>query len=206
MGLLLSNGPKDARLTLVLAHGAGAGMDTPFMDSIAEGLAAKGFRVVRFEFPYMQKAREAGKKRPPNSASILEEHFLSVLASQSGETVIGGKSMGGRIASVILERSSAKGCICLGYPFHPPGKPNSLRIQHLQIPTKPILILQGERDPFGKKEEVEGYSLHSSIQIGWIPDGEHSFKTRKKSAYKWEENLSHAVDQMDAFLTRLSAT
>ena len=204
MELVLSNGPEDANLTLVFAHGAGAGMDTLFMDTIAQGIAAKGFRVIRFEFPYMQKARERGKKYPPNSASILEKHYLSVLEGVNTPFVIGGKSMGGRIASTLLEKTDAKGCICFGYPFHPPGKPDSLRTEHLQKLTKPILILQGERDPFGKKSEIPQYTLSSKIQVDWVPDGEHSFKPRKKSGISWEDNLAYAVDRSFQFLKILS--
>ena len=112
--------------------------------------------------------------------------------------------MGGRIASMLLEQTSARACVCLGYPFHPPGKPDSLRTEHLQKLSKPLLILQGERDPFGKKQEVKGYALSSTVQVDWIADGEHSFKPRKKSGFSLQGNLGAAVDKIAIFLTKLS--
>ena len=177
----LENGPAEASLTILLAHGSGAGMDTPFMNTIAEGLGALGWKVVRFEFPYMVKSRERGKKCPPNSLSKLQEAFYEAIETCTGSVVIGGKSMGGRIATTILESSSAVGCVALGYPFHPPGNPGKLRTEHLQSIQKPLLVLQGERDPFGKKDEFPNNWLNDSTFLEWIPDGEHSFKARKKS-------------------------
>ena len=188
-----------------MAHGAGAGIETDFMTHLAEGIAQCGIQVIRFEFPYMEKIRETGKRRPPNAAKKLIEHFKHQLSDTSGTIFIGGKSMGGRIASMIVEETNAIGCICLGYPFHPPGKPAKLRTEHLQTMSKPILIIQGERDPFGKKQEIQSYSLDSNIRILYLPDGDHGFKPRKASGYTTTENLDKAVSQVVAFIQQVAA-
>ena len=153
MSNTLENTANDHTVTLLLAHGAGAGMDTDFMNGIAEGVASHGIRVIRFEFPYMVKRRLEGKKSPPNRLPILQASFLEQLQSIEGPVVIGGKSMGGRVATTILESSTAIAGVALGYPFHPPGKPDKLRIEHLVSIEKPLLVLQGTRDPFGKEIE-----------------------------------------------------
>jgi hypothetical protein len=193
------NGPSNAALTILLAHGVGVGMDTPFMNHIAEGLGALGWNVRRFEFPYMVKSRENGKKSPPNPLPKLQESFEQELKACTGPVVLAGKSMGGRVATTILERSTAIGCIALGYPFHPPGKPDSLRIEHLQVIQKPLLILQGERDPFGKKEECPQQWLPTHCKLNWIPDGEHSFKAPKKSEATTEGHLDLSVQLIHEF-------
>ena len=196
----LFNGPKNAGKTVVLAHGAGAPMDSEFMDYIADGLAAQGLRVARFEFPYMVKRREDGKRRPPDRAPVLLETYLNVAAELGpGNLIVGGKSMGGRIASMIADEAGAAGLVCLGYPFHPPGKPEKLRTEHLADLKTPALILQGERDPFGKRDEVGGYTLSKSIDVDFLPDGDHDLKPRKASGRTREENWAGAVDRITAF-------
>ena len=178
-------------------------METPFMTLIAEGLASHAIKVVRFEFPYMIKRRLTGKKSPPNSLSILQDAFLDQLNVLDGSIVIGGKSMGGRIATTILEESKAVAAIALGYPFHPPGKPEKLRVEHFTSVTKPLLVLQGTRDPFGKEDETPQKWLPSSGKLSWIPDGEHSFKPRKSSGRTLVQNLDQAVSDMVHFIRSL---
>lgn len=201
----LNNGPKDAPLTLALAHGAGAPMDHPFMETVAKGIAAAGFRVARFEFPYMAKRREDGKKRPPDREPALRQTFEGIAAELGRDRlVIGGKSMGGRIASMMADELGVRGCVCLGYPFHAPGKPDRVRADHLRAIKTPTLIVQGERDPFGTKAEIAGYRLGSKVKLTFLPDGEHSFKPRKKSGHTEEENLDAAVEAVVAFLKRVA--
>lgn len=198
----ISNGPADARTTLVLAHGAGAPMDTPFMDTIAEGVAGAGIRVLRFEFPYMARRREDGKRRPPDRQPVLLDSWRSVLASLApGPVAIGGKSMGGRMASLIADEVGAASLICLGYPFHPPGKPDRLRTEHLADLSTPSLILQGERDPFGTREEVSGYALADSIDVHWLEDGNHDLTPRKKSGRTAEQNHGEAIERIIEFIS-----
>ncbi len=108
--------------------------------------------------------------------------------------VIGGKSMGGRMASMVADEIGVAGLICFGYPFHPPGQPARLRTAHLTALRTPTLILQGTRDPFGTKDEVPGYGLSRSIRVEWLADGDHSFKPRARSGVTEEANLERAVD------------
>ena len=199
----LINGPADAQYTFLMAHGSGAGMDSDFVDAIAVGLAEKGIRVVRFEFPYMQTIRETGKKRPPNAMPILLESFMYEINRLEGNIIIGGKSMGGRVASRILMESKAHACIALGYPFHPPGRPNKLRVEHFEHIAKPMLIIQGMRDPFGKPEENLEEYLSKNMHIHWLSDVDHSFSTRKSSPRTTEQNIAMAVDAMNSFILSL---
>ena len=199
---LLVTGSSRAKTTIILAHGAGAAMDTPFMEFFAEGLAGHGFRTVRFEFPYMAARRSTGKKRGPDREPVLRETWHSAINAATGKrTFIGGKSMGGRIASLIADEAAVDGLICLGYPFHPVGKPDRLRVEHLQQIATPTLILQGTRDPFGKPEEVSTYDLAKQIQIHWLEDGDHSFKPRKASGRTEQENWQESVDVIAHFVS-----
>jgi len=191
---LLIDGPRKSLHTIVLAHGAGAGMNSEFMQAMAKGLADCGLKVVRFEFPYMIKRREAGTRRPPDRKPILRETWLEVIELlETDSLIIGGKSMGGRIASLIADEAKVSGLVCLGYPFHPSGKPNKLRIEHLKTIETPTLIVQGERDALGNKDEVAGYKLSKTIQFHWLPDGDHSFKPRKLSGRSQEDNWNDAL-------------
>ncbi|MBT3237738.1 MAG: alpha/beta hydrolase [Rhodospirillaceae bacterium] len=197
---LLFNGPDNARVTVALAHGAGAPMDSPFMDYFAEGLATTGFRVARFEFPYMVERRKTGKKRPPNTAKVLLETWGLVIDELGPENlIIGGKSMGGRIASMVADDKSVSGLVCLGYPFHPPGKPEKTRIEHLAELKTPAMFLQGTRDTLGGIDEVSGYPLSKKINIHWLEDGDHGLKPRKKSGRTEEQNWAEALDAFTAF-------
>lgn len=204
---LLITGPGDARWTLVLAHGAGQGMDSEFMAGIAALLGDRGLRVVRFEFPYMARIRETGVRRPPDPAPRLRETWLGVIDGlirqgiAADRLVIGGKSLGGRMASLIAAERPVAGLVCLGYPFHPPGRPESVRTGHLRSLAVPTLICQGTRDPFGRPEEVAGYALSRSIRLEWIEGGDHGFKPDKASGRTWAQNLAQAADAVRAFVT-----
>ncbi|MCP8895476.1 alpha/beta hydrolase [Shinella daejeonensis] len=183
---LLFDGPADAQVTLLLAHGSGAPMDSPAMNAATTALAAEGLRVARFEFGYMAARRSDGGHRPPPRAETLAPEFYAAIDAlkAQGPLVIGGKSMGGRVASMIADdlhaRGRVKGLLCLGYPFHPPAKPAQLRTAHLATLRTPTLIYQGSRDPFGTREEVAGYGLSASIRILWLEDGDHDLKPRKR--------------------------
>ncbi len=193
--------------TIVLAHGAGAGMDTPFMNFFAKGLADRergdALRVVRFEFPYMAKRRQTGKGGPPDPQPILRQAWLQVIKTLGADgLIIGGKSMGGRISSLVADEAEVAGLVCLGYPFHPVGKPHLLRTEHLQTIRTPTLILQGERDPFGNREEVAGYRLSPAIRIHWLEDGDHDLKPRKRSGRTPEQNWEEAIGAIVDFVAR----
>lgn len=169
------------------------------MEFFATELAARGIRVARFEFPYMAERRKSGKKKPPDREPVLRETWLSVIEELGAEgLVIGGKSMGGRIASLIADEAKVAGLVCLGYPFHPTGKPDKLRVDHLRELKTPTVIVQGERDPFGNRDEVKTYRLPRRIKMHWLPDGDHSFKPRKASGVTEQENWLAAVDAIAA--------
>ncbi|GGX73358.1 alpha/beta fold hydrolase [Saccharospirillum salsuginis] len=197
------DGP-DSATTLVLAHGAGAPMDSDFMNDITRLLNDRGIRVARFEFPYMIERRQTGKKRPPDRAPKLLDSYNAILdeLGHPERLFIGGKSMGGRMATLVATQRPVAGVCVLGYPFHPPGKPDKLRLDHLGDIQCPTLICQGERDALGKREEVDGYDLPEAIQLHWLPDGDHSLKPRKASGHTLEENLANAADALVDFINR----
>jgi len=198
-------GAAGPRLTFAFTHGAGAPMDTPFMDFFAAGLAARGWRVVRFEFPYMARRRSDGKRRPPDRQPVLLETWQQVIEALGPEKlIIGGKSMGGRMASLVAEEAGVRGLACLGYPFHPAGKPERLRTEHLATLKTPCLICQGTRDSLGKAEEVAGYELAQSIRLHWAEDGDHDLKPRKASGRTAEQNWTEAVEALDGFFRNLA--
>jgi uncharacterized protein len=204
----IADGPARAPITLVLAHGAGAPMDSPFMNAVAAGIAKNGFRVLRFEFPYMRSRRDEGRKKPPDRGPVLEAAWRDAIREAAGKkgpasVAIGGKSMGGRIASMVADESGVAGLVCLGYPFHPPGQPDKLRVAHLEHLTTPSLIVQGQRDAFGTQDEISRYPLSRKIRIRFLPDGDHSFKPRASSGRTEKQNLDEAVALVSGFLASL---
>jgi uncharacterized protein len=197
---LVFDGPSDAATTIALAHGAGAGMHSPFMEFFAHALGTQGFRVARFEFPYMASKRTHRKQLPPDREPILRSTWLRVIEMLGRDRlVIGGKSMGGRIASLVADEAGVAALVCLGYPFHPVGKPDRLRVEHLRTLKMPTLIVQGERDPFGGRDDVAGYHLSPAIRVVWIDDGDHSFKPRKSSGRTERQNWEAAVAELASF-------
>lgn len=175
-----------ANVLLVLAHGAGAGQRHPFMVAYARALAERGVDVVTFDFPYMQQGR-----RLPDKAPVLEECYLLAIArarEQVGRErlVIGGKSMGGRIATHLGAQGvdELTGIVALGYPLHPPGKPEQLRVAHFPQMRVPLLIVQGERDTFGTPAELEPQlaPIPSTVRLHVVPGGDHSLVVRGRPA------------------------
>ncbi|HEY6419872.1 MAG TPA: alpha/beta family hydrolase [Candidatus Binataceae bacterium] len=201
----LIDGPAKASITLVLAHSAGAPMDAPFMNTIALGVADADVRVVRFEFPYMAMGRTSGQRRAPDREPVLLQSWREVITKlgPAAGQVIGGKSMGGRIASMVADETGAVGLVCLGYPFHPPSNPARARVKHLEKLRTPALILQGTRDSFGQPDEIAQYNLSRKIRIAWIEGGDHSFKPRARSGRTEAQNLADAVTQICRFIAAL---
>jgi predicted alpha/beta-hydrolase family hydrolase len=189
----LAAGPEDARAVYLFAHGAGAPMDHPFMSKVARGLGERGIRVVRFEFLYMA-ARRAGTKKggAPDRPAVLLDTWRQAIADHGGgaRVAIGGKSMGGRIATMVADEMNVRGVVVFGYPFHPPGRPQQLRTAHLEQLRTRTLIVQGTRDEFGARAEVESYALSPSIRIEWIEGGRHSLTS----------DLTHPIEAAAAFL------
>ena len=203
---ILLDGPDEAPLTLVLAHGAGGPMDSGFMTTVARGVAERGFRVARFEFPYMHARRLGARRGAPDREPVLRASWLATVGKLGGggTLAIGGKSMGGRIASMVADEAAVRGLVCLGYPFHPPGQPEKLRTAHLASLKTPALIVQGERDPFGTRDDVAGYTLSPAIRIRWIAAGDHSFKPPARSGRTEGQNVEEAIGIVAEFLRELS--
>ncbi len=185
-------------------------MTSPFMNAFSELMAERGVAVARFEFNYMAARRADGKRRPPPRAELLVPEYVRALEAArqhlgpAQRLFIGGKSMGGRVASLAaqdLHRAGRiDGVVCLGYPFHPPGKPAQLRTAHLADMTVPVLIVQGERDPFGSRSEVEALELPRSIALHWASDGDHDLGPRGASGYTRKGNLKAAADAVATFV------
>ncbi|MFY8272776.1 alpha/beta family hydrolase [Pseudoalteromonas sp. SSDWG2] len=190
----------------VFAHGAGAGMDSEFMQEVAKLIAKQGVSVALFDFPYMQKAKAENKRRPPDRADKLLAHFEEVIAQteKALPLFIGGKSMGGRMASMLVAKAtgleSVRGVIAFGYPFHPPGKKDTLRVDHFADITVPFCVIQGQRDTFGKQDELSTLADTRPAVIHWINDGDHSLVPRKKSGYTQAQNWQQAADIAVAFI------
>jgi hypothetical protein len=207
---MIIDGTADATATILLAHGAGAPMDSPTMENCSAALTRVGFRVVRFEFSYMA-ARRQGIRKPPPRAETLRSEFLAAVSDQdpARPLIIGGKSMGGRVASMIADQAfdagRIVGLLCLGYPFHPPEKPLELRTAHLEHLRTPTLIVQGTRDPFGTREEVSRYSLSGRIEFEWLEDGDHDLKPRKRvSGFTAQDHLTRMADAAAQWQRRIT--
>lgn len=216
MSELLWLRPAAPVATLLFAHGAGAPMDSDVMERLAALWVARDVTVVRFEFPYMRRRREDGRRRPPDRPEALLACFAEVLAQVRAEEaatkgagaqrplLIGGKSMGGRMATMLAadpaRGAATDGVVCVGYPFHPPGKPERLRLDHWPALQLPVLICQGERDTFGTREEVAQYALGPHTQVCWLADGNHDLKPRKASGLSHEDNLVRAADGLADWL------
>ncbi len=205
---------------LILAHGAGAGKDSDFMVDLSARFAALDIEVHCFNFPYMNKMVETGKRRPPDRMPKLIEAYKREIVAimKQGRLVnrtlfIGGKSMGGRVATLLAAEYNAdniesentrlpdiNGVIALGFPFHPPKNIDKYRGKHLETLRVPTLILQGERDNFGTKVECASYLLSDSVSISYLPDGDHSFKPRVKSGFTIDANLNQATKTIELFI------
>ena len=206
----------DSQYRLLLAHGAGAPMDSDFMNGLAQAMADAGIQVIRFEFPYMQRRRETGRRSPPNREPILLEAWHEAISDvveghvpgvASGKRVfIGGKSLGGRMASLIAARPEAHdmgvaGCLCFGYPFHAPAKPDKWRTTHFAQLNCPLWIAQGERDPFGHfQQALDRLKGQANLALVAVADGDHDFKPRKSSGLEQAHNLKSVAEQASAFI------
>ena len=205
----LNAGPADASAHILLAHGAGAAMTSPFLETITRLLTERHLQVSRFEFDYMAARREGGKRRPPPRAELLSLSISAqskncVRREQAGKSCSSAASRWA-VASPVWPPTSCTppatidGLVCLGYPFHPPDKPSNLRTAHLEELHCPTLIVQGERDPFGSRAEVESYRLSPAIQFAWAGDGDHDLGPRGGSGFTRAGNLALAADAIAAF-------
>lgn len=204
---LIGSSGKRSDTLIILAHGAGANMQHEFMTAMAQGLS-EGATVVRFNFPYMRANAVDGKRRPPDRVPKLIADYalqLAILKQQfkPKRVFLVGKSMGGRMSTILAESQSVDGVVCLGYPFIPlsGGEP---RLAPIDKCVAPILIIQGERDKFGHKGLVETWPEIAKTQLHWVTDGDHSFKPRKSSGTTLEANLEQAVSLIKEFVEQSS--
>ena len=194
-----------AGVTLILAHGAGANQASSFMVRFATSLAARGLDTVTFNFVYTEQRR-----RLPDRNDKLEHCYRTVIEAVRGgkfhdhagrpKLVIGGKSMGGRIASQVAAagQEGIAGLVFLGYPLHPPGRPDKLRSKHLPNIRAPMLFVQGSRDAFGTPEELRAAlgGLEVAADICVVEGGDHSFKVPKRSAISQDQVFEIVLDEI----------
>ncbi len=197
------DGPGDASVLVVLAHGAGAPLGSDFMRVMAEELGERDVRVCRFNFVYMDLGKKAPDRQP-----VLEETYNAVLDEVRGDhetVVLGGKSLGGRIASMIVAGGAqADGLVFLGYPLHPPGRPDRIRKDHLADIKVPMLFVEGTRDPFCPLDTLEEVraELTAPTEVAVIDGGDHSLKVRKSSGRSTAEAWLEAVDAVAGWLKK----
>ena len=202
---VLREGSVDAPVRILLAHGAGAGMDHAFLAELSRLLAGPEIEVVRFNFPYMTKRAQDGKRRPPDRQPLLLEHWRQMVREFAHPRLfLAGKSMGGRMAAELYhdggDAMNAAGLLILGYPFHPPAKPDRWRGDVLKQIKVPTLLLQGERDTFGSRAELAEFPFSPNVSVHWLTDGDHGFKPRKVSGVSEQENMQYAADTIKHFV------
>lgn len=182
----------------LFASGAGLHCRAPWMETMAQGLASRGIAVARFDFPYMEgRADGSGPKRPPDPMPKLLDAMRIAAASVRREGrrfCLLGKSMGGRVATMLADELRADAVVVFGYPFHPPRKPSELRTAHLLTVRAPTWILQGERDPFGQPAEVARYGLPPHVKVVWFAGGDHSLEPNKRSGLDAHAHRERALD------------
>ncbi|TWX73919.1 alpha/beta fold hydrolase [Colwellia sp. C1TZA3] len=206
------NSADDAKALVIFAHGAGADMHHAYIEELIALMNAQQLSVLRFNFPFMDKRKLDGKRRPPDRMPALVECYQAILANANSTLpiYIAGKSMGGRIAAtlagdkVLMQKQLVSGVICLGYPFHPVKKPEKLRLAPLQNTQLPVLILQGERDALGSESEIKQYEISSRCQLHYFSDGDHDLKPRVKSGYNLKQHQTTAVNKIRDFIDEIN--
>ncbi|MDR5900837.1 dienelactone hydrolase [Halomonas icarae] len=187
-----------------MAHGAGAGPDSTFLQRLRDGLAVAGVQTLAIEFDYLQRMRREGRRRPPPGMNTLVEEMAAWCDLLSHPELpplwLGGKSMGGRVASLLAVRDGAPGLVLCGYPFHPPGKPERLRLEHWPQLACPTLVVQGSRDPFGTRKEVAGYALPEVAHLHWLEDGDHDWRPRRASGTTQIRLIEEAAAAIAGFM------
>lgn len=204
--LIFDGEPSSSKTVVCLAHGAGAGSRSDFMSFFAQGLAGAGLFVARFDFVYMTQGRKVPDRQP-----ILEKTYGAVVEHLQASfpehhLVIGGKSLGGRIASHTAIAFDVAGVVFLGYPLHPPGRPDRIRDAHLHDVRAPMLFVEGTRDPFCPLEtlaRVRRALPNSTLAV--IEDGDHSFKVRKSSGRSSRDAWAEALDAVAGWVRSVAS-
>jgi len=178
--------PADARVLYVLAHGAGAGMRHPFLERATAAFGSYGIATYRYEFPYMRKGQHRPDPPAVAEAAVREAVLAAAQAAPGLPVVAGGKSFGGRMTSQAQSREplpGVRGLVFLGFPLHPPGRPGTVRAEHLSAVRVPMLFLQGTRDEFAQLDLLEPVvrRLGGRAALHLVPEGDHSFKVPKRT-------------------------
>jgi predicted alpha/beta-hydrolase family hydrolase len=201
-------GPKrGADRAVLLAHGAGADMHSATLTSVTDALAAAKIPSLRFNFPYKAAGRR-GPDRPPILEAAVRE-AIDELAQRTklspDRLVLGGRSMGGRICSMVAAESGALGLALLGYPLHPPGKPDQLRVDHFSKLKMPVLFASGTRDAFGTPDELKKYAkkIKGRVTFHWIDTADHGFKPLKSSGITQPQALTGVGEAVVEFVQSL---
>lgn len=209
---IIVNQAETPKALVIFSHGAGADKSCSFMEDFTERVVKHNISVLRFNFPYMDRRINEGRKFPPDRMPKLLVSLSELLTQQNNElpVFLMGKSMGSRVAATFMsddelviqqtEHQWIKGVIALGYPFHPQNKPEKLRLEPVQTVRCPMLILQGDRDKLGSKEEIALYELSSAVEVSYLPDGDHDLKPRVKSGFSHDDNLQVAADKVAEFI------
>jgi predicted alpha/beta-hydrolase family hydrolase len=207
----LRRGAKPDRAVL-LAHGAGADMHAATLTTVSDALAAAGIPSLRFQFPYRSAGRRAPDRGPVLLAAVREA--VATLARRTQlppeRIVVGGRSMGGRVASLAVADAEdplpALGLVLLGYPLHPPGRPEQLRVEHLPRLRVPVLFVSGTRDAFGTPSELRRAArrVRGPVSFHWIESGDHGFKTLRASGTTTEDALASAAAAVVEFVSALA--
>jgi predicted alpha/beta-hydrolase family hydrolase len=198
-----------AGVTVILGHGAGANQLSGFMRMVAEGLAARGLDAVTFNFLYTEQGRKVPDPKPRLEACYraVIDAVLSHRRLKKNRLLIGGKSMGGRIASQVaaLDGKDIAGLVFLGYPLHAPGRPDKLRAEHFQDVSAPLLFVQGSRDAFGTPDEIRAATSKMKLrsQFYVVDAGDHSFKVPKSAGVPQQEVYEKVMDEIAAWARRL---
>ncbi|RLS56704.1 MAG: alpha/beta hydrolase [Planctomycetota bacterium] len=202
---LLIDGPKKAPWTCLLVPPSGYNMRIEFMAHFAKMLGEAGLRVVRFDYPHMVERNHTGKRRPPDKEPVLCDYVMQVIRQIGAEKLfIGGKSTGARVAAQVADNAGVQAVACLGFPFHATSKPGEYESAPLDRIVTPTILIQGELDTFGDKEEVSGYSLSPNLQIKWIREGDHSLQPPKESKRTREENWNAAAKLVARFFMEVA--
>ena len=217
---LIVDSVDNAKAQVIFAHGAGADMSHEFMAEITRLLNKSAINVLRFNFPFMDKRIQLGKRYPPDRMPKLLTCYQGVIEQVIADLnnkqprlplFIGGKSMGSRVAVTLVSDADIlkaslldkiSGVFCLGYPFHPAKNPEKLRLEPLLASVKPVLIVQGERDSLGNKEEITDYKLPSNCECVYLEDGDHSLKPRVKSGFTLKQHMTTSVCEITKFIER----
>ncbi|WP_445005983.1 alpha/beta family hydrolase [Halomonas mongoliensis] len=190
---------------LLMAHGAGAGQDSTFLERSRDALAERGVQTLAIEFAYLQQMRREARRRPPPKVDRLVEElsrWCDILTHPGLPPLwLGGKSLGGRVASLVAARDGAAGLVLCGYPFHPPRRPETLRLAHWPLIGCPTLVVQGSRDPFGSRDEIAGYDL-GAARVPVLEDGDHDWQPRRASGLTQGGLIEEGAAAIADFLAR----